>query len=78
MTWSPGDYVARNVASYAPIEPELRARLEERFAEPNERLAQLLGPEFTWESGLDAPGTPPGAILRPPQLAVSDSMQERS
>ena len=76
--WSPGGYEARNVASYAPIEPDLRARLEDRFAEPNERLARLLGPGFTWESGIGAPGTPPGAILRPAQLAVSDSMQERS
>jgi hypothetical protein len=32
----------------APIEPQLRARLEERFAEPNARLADLLGRDFGW------------------------------
>jgi hypothetical protein len=32
----------------APIEPELRARLHERFAEPNARLAALLGRDFGW------------------------------
>ena len=43
------DYEPRNVASYAPIEPELRARLEERFAQPNARLAGLLGGDFSWD-----------------------------
>jgi hypothetical protein len=76
--WSPGGLEARNVASYAPIEPELRARLEKRFAEPNERLVELLGPEFRWESGIDAPGTSPGAILRPAQPAVAERTQARS
>jgi hypothetical protein len=38
----------RNVGSYAPLDPVLRARLEERFAEPNARLARLLGRDFGW------------------------------
>lgn len=48
--WDPGDFVPRNVGSYAPIDPALRARLEERFAEPNARLARLLGTDFGWTS----------------------------
>lgn len=38
----------RNRAVYAPLDPEVRALLEERFAEPNRKLARLLGDEFTW------------------------------
>ncbi len=48
--WKVRDYEARNTGAYAPIEPELRARLEERFAEPNARLAELLGRDFGWTS----------------------------
>jgi hypothetical protein len=40
----------RNKASYAPIDPALRAELEERYAEPNARLAELLGRDFGWDS----------------------------
>jgi hypothetical protein len=47
--WQPTDFIARNRGSYAPIDPELRAHLEERLAEPNARLAALLGWERTWE-----------------------------
>jgi hypothetical protein len=75
--WNPGDYISRNVATYAPIEPELRARLEERFAEPNRRLAGLLGPEFTWESGAAAVGPPPAAILRPGTHETSSAGRSR-
>ena len=32
--------------AYAPIDPALRASLEQRFAEPNARLARLLGREL--------------------------------
>ena len=46
--WKVPGYEARNVGSYAPIDPSLRARLEERFAEPNARLAELLGRDFGW------------------------------
>jgi hypothetical protein len=35
--------------SPAPIDAALRERLEERFAEPNARLARLLGGESLWE-----------------------------
>jgi hypothetical protein len=38
----------RNKASYAPIDAALRADLEERYAEPNARLAELLGRDFAW------------------------------
>lgn len=45
------DFVTRNQASYASIDPAVRRRLEERFAEPNARLARLLGRDFEWGSG---------------------------
>ncbi len=48
--WQPNDFVPRNRASYAPIDQTLRARLEERFAEPNARLARLLDRDFGWDS----------------------------
>lgn len=52
------DFVARNRASYSPIDPALRARLEERFAEPNARLARLLGRDFAWgPPGTEGAGT---------------------
>jgi hypothetical protein len=47
--WQPTDFIARNRGTYAPIDPELRAQLEERLAEPNARLAALLGWERTWD-----------------------------
>jgi hypothetical protein len=46
--WRLEHFEQRNVGSYAPIDPALRARLEEHFAEPNARLERLLGPEFAW------------------------------
>src|SRR5262245_31904466 len=33
---------------YAPMRPETRSALAERFAEPNRRLEQLLGRDFCW------------------------------
>ena len=33
---------------YADMEPATRARLEELFAEPNRRLAALLGRDLPW------------------------------
>jgi hypothetical protein len=39
----------RNRGSYAPIDPALRERLERHFAEPNRRLAALLGREPAYE-----------------------------
>ena len=41
--WEPEALEDRNPASYRPLPPGLRAALEERFAEPNARLARLLG-----------------------------------
>jgi Sulfotransferase domain len=52
--WEVPDYQARNVGSYAPIDPAFRARLEERFAEPNARLAELLERDFGWAPAAEA------------------------
>jgi hypothetical protein len=48
--WQPKRFRHRNKASYARIDPALRAELEERYAEPNARLAELLGRDFGWDS----------------------------
>jgi hypothetical protein len=60
------DFVIRNRKPYAPIDPQLRARLEERFAQPNERLARLLDRDFGW--GPQAAETPVTSS-RSPQAA---------
>jgi hypothetical protein len=52
--WEPPEYVTRNRAAYPPLDPDLRARLAERFVEPNERLAELLGRDFGWSRGTTA------------------------
>jgi lipopolysaccharide transport system ATP-binding protein len=41
--WQPEALEDRNPASYKALAPEIRAGLEARFAEPNARLAGLLG-----------------------------------
>ena len=41
--WQPAAFEDRNPGSYKPLAPKVRAGLEERFAEPNARLARLLG-----------------------------------
>jgi Sulfotransferase domain len=46
--WQFPSFEPRNPTSDPPLDPALRARLEERFAEPNARLAQLLGRDFGW------------------------------
>jgi Sulfotransferase domain len=46
--WRLDHFEQHNRGSYAPIDPALRARLEDHFAEPNARLEQLLGREFGW------------------------------
>jgi hypothetical protein len=46
--WQLQQFRQRNRASYAPIDAATRAQLEDRFAEPNARLVELLGREFTW------------------------------
>lgn len=48
--WRLDKFVPRNRKAYAPIDPALRTRLAERFAEPNARLARLLGTDFGWRS----------------------------
>ena len=52
--WKVPGYEARNVSSYAPIDPALRARLEQQFAEANARLSQLLGRELAWAPATEA------------------------
>jgi hypothetical protein len=52
--WDPGEFALHNVGSYAPLDPELRARLDARFAEPNARLTRLLGMTFDWAAGATA------------------------
>ncbi len=42
----------RNNASYPPIDPRVRAELEQRYAGPNARLAGLVGRDFGWGSGV--------------------------
>jgi hypothetical protein len=54
--WDGLEFKRRNIGSYAPIEPEVRARLEARFAEPNARLARLLGRDLGWDSPLEPDG----------------------
>jgi sulfotransferase family protein len=46
--WHLETYEERNKKPYAQIEPEIRACLEEAFAEPNARLERLLGVSFSW------------------------------
>jgi hypothetical protein len=50
QAWKPPGYEPRNPSADAPLDPALRARLEERFAEPNARLAELLGRDLSWSS----------------------------
>ena len=46
--WQLDDFPEHNKKPYSAIEPDVRARLEERYAEPNERLERLLGRQFGW------------------------------
>jgi hypothetical protein len=50
---SPHDatYEVHNARSYSRLEPATEAWLSERFAESNERLVQMLGPEFDFRRG---------------------------
>jgi hypothetical protein len=49
-SWQPPDFEPRNPTSSSPLTTQLRARLEERFAEPNARLARLLGRDLGWDT----------------------------
>ena len=46
--WTPTDLEPRNRRSYPPMRPETRELLEELYAEPNARLAELLGWHEAW------------------------------
>jgi hypothetical protein len=46
--WELDDFPEHNKKPYSAIDPGARARLEERYAEPNARLAALLGRDFGW------------------------------
>ena len=46
----PAAFERHNGYRRAPMHPDTRARLVEYFAEPNRRLAEMLGPEFVWPS----------------------------
>jgi hypothetical protein len=46
--WQLDAFPEHNKKPYSAIEPDVRARLEERYAEPNERLERLLGRQFGW------------------------------
>jgi hypothetical protein len=52
--WALDDFPEHNKKPYLAIDPGVRTRLEERFAEPNARLARLLGDDFGWGSGVPA------------------------
>lgn len=51
----PGGTVVRSKISYDPLTPALRAQLTEYFRPHNERLYELLGTDFGWETA------PPGS-----------------
>ena len=46
--WQLDDFPEHNKKPYSAIEPDVRARLEERYSEPNERLERLLGRPLGW------------------------------
>jgi hypothetical protein len=46
--WQLDSFPEHNKKPYSAIDPEVRARLEERYAEPNARLVELLGRDFEW------------------------------
>jgi hypothetical protein len=54
--FDPSQFRAGNPPAYAPMPAEVREALEKRFAEPNERLAGLLGTGVWWPRS----GRPPG------------------
>jgi hypothetical protein len=43
-------YERRGVQEYAPMHPATRDHLERTFAEPNRRLAELLGRDLPWSA----------------------------
>jgi hypothetical protein len=55
----------RNRASYEPLDPAVRAELAERYAEPNRRLARLLGRDFGWGSRMTSAESESATGARP-------------
>jgi hypothetical protein len=49
-----------NQRSYAPMDPAVRARLQEYFTPENERLYKLLGTDFGWNSPVNQECVAPG------------------
>ena len=47
--WKPGTFPKRNTNTYAPIKPEMRARLLAWFEPHNRRLYDLLDTDFGWQ-----------------------------
>ena len=45
------NFEVHNARSYSKIEPEVEARLAERFSDSNERLVEMLGPKFDFRRG---------------------------
>ena len=62
--WTLDDFPEHNKKPYSAIDSGTRERLEERFAEPNARLAKLLGRDFGWDSRM------PGHAAQYPQNRV--------
>jgi hypothetical protein len=58
-TWTPRNFGAvSDWTPPAPLDPALRAQLDERFAEPNAQLAHLLGRDLGWRSGASREAVP--------------------
>ncbi len=47
-SWRPESFDTRNVGGGEALDGAVRARLQSYFQPHNERLAELLGPEFSW------------------------------
>jgi hypothetical protein len=53
--WKLKDFPEYNKKPYSTLDPKTRARLEQRYAEPNARLEELLGERFAWSSPSEVP-----------------------
>ena len=43
-----GSYRRRNSSPWHQMDPEIREKLQEFYAEPNESLRQMVGAELSW------------------------------
>jgi hypothetical protein len=50
LPWRPTSYKAYHLSEYADLDPATRRRLARHFAGPNERLFDLLGRRFPWDT----------------------------